>query len=238
MQRLIALFLLLSFLLPTQAEPNHYASGTFWTKLKVQAEKHLNSKLNSKKYKYEIIGPTRELKNFLGNRADAIVKFDNLLVDSPSPRKTLVAYVEDANGKRIDSAVIQIEVWVYESVYMLHSGITRGQEIDPKNLYQTTYPIKQMDSRLYFHGNLKQKVATTNIPAKTPIKVNMIRHQKLVQTGDMIKVTSGSKFINLEFFCKAMNSADIGGIVNITCPEMNKKTHRAELTGAGEARLL
>ncbi|MDD9899120.1 MAG: flagellar basal body P-ring formation chaperone FlgA, partial [Candidatus Melainabacteria bacterium] len=157
---------------------------------------------------------------------------------SPSPRKTVLAYVEDGSGKRIDSLVIQLNVWVYKPVYKLRRSVSRGQEIAANNFYETTVPIRQMDERLYFHGNLHQKVANVNIAAGTPVKVNMVRHQKLVQVGDIIKVNSGSKFINLEFFCKAMSSGDIGEIINLNCEEMNKKHHRAELIAPGQARLL
>ncbi|MDD9898161.1 MAG: hypothetical protein OXU45_04080, partial [Candidatus Melainabacteria bacterium] len=101
MRKLI--LILLITLLPCSASPNQYASGTFWTKLKVKLQKYLKQKINSKKYKYEIIGPTRELKNFFGNRPDANIKFDRLVIDSPSPRKTVLAYVEDGSGTRIDS---------------------------------------------------------------------------------------------------------------------------------------
>lgn len=236
--RKLALVLILIIALPVYAEANQYASGVFWTALKVQLVKHLEQKLDSKKYKYEIIGPTRELKNFLGNRADATIKFDKLLLESPSPLKTIVAYIEDANGKRTDSAAIQIDLWVYKPIYKLRQAISAGQEIQANNIIQSTEPIRQMDEKLYIQGNLRQKVATSNIPANTPIKVNMLRHQKLIQVGDMIRVNSGSKAIKLEFICKAMNSGDIGGIINLNCPEMNQKNHRAEVTAAGEARLL
>ncbi|MDA0773073.1 MAG: flagellar basal body P-ring formation chaperone FlgA [Cyanobacteria bacterium] len=234
----LLLLLILTIQLPIQAEPNNFATGSFWMPVKVKLTNYLNQKIDKKQYKYEIIGPTRELKAYMGNRIDADIKFEKLVFDTPSPRKTIIAYVEDASGKRIDSAVIQLEIWVYKSVNMLRKAVSRGQELEPNNIYQSSYPIRQMDEKLYFQGNLRQKVATSNIPANSPIKINMVRHQKLVQVGDMIKVTSGNSVINLEFFCKAMNSGDIGEIINLTCPEMSKKNHRAELTAAGEARLL
>lgn len=224
--------------MPATAAPNQYASGTFWTKLKIKLDKYLKEKINSKQYKYEIIGPSRELKNFFGNRPDADVKFDRLVIDSPSPRKTVLAYVEDGNGKRIDSLVIQLDLWVYKPVYQLRHAVNHGGEIAANNFYEATVPIKQMDERLYFRGNLNQKVATVDIPAGVPIKINMVRHQKLVQVGDMVKVSSGSKFINLEFFCKAMSSGDVGDVINLNCEEMNNKRHRGELIAPGEARLL
>jgi flagella basal body P-ring formation protein FlgA len=95
-----------------------------------------------------------------------------------------------------------------------------------------------MDSGLYYDGNLSQKVATVDIPAGVPIRVNMVRHEKLVHAGDIIKVTSGSKTIELKFMCKALGSGDVGEVINLICTDMERKNTRATITGKGEATLI
>lgn len=214
------------------------AANPYWINLKSKLTKHLNKTINASQYKYEIVGPTKEMKTFLGNRPDAKVQFERLALDSPSHRKSIIAVAYDDNGTRIDSVVINLDVWVYRKVYMLRNNISARDEISEDNVYEASIPIRQMDEKLYYHGNVKQKVATTNIAAGTPLKVNMIRHEKLIQIGDMIKIKSGSKFITLEFMCKAMTSGDIGDTITINCQDMQNKSMKASITGEGTAKLI
>jgi flagella basal body P-ring formation protein FlgA len=206
--------------------------------LKPKLIKHLDATINKNEYKYEIVGPTVEMKNFLGNRPDANVQFEKLILDNPSSRKTIVAVAYDENNKQIDSLVISFDVWIYRNVYMLRNSVSTKDDIKEENILKSRIPIRQMDERLYFTGNLKQKVAATNIQANTPLKVNMVRHEKLVQVGDMINIKNENKFITLEFMCKAMSSGDIGDTITINCPEMQNKTMKALVTGAGTAKLI
>ena len=214
------------------------AANPYWMNLKSKLTKHLNKTINQTEYKYNIIGPTKEMKNFLGNRTDANVQFERLNLDSPSPRKSIIAVSYDEAGKRIDSVAITIEVWVYRNVYKLRNNISARDEILEDNVYESRMAIRQMDEKLYYHGRVKQKVATTNIAAGTPLKVNMVRHEKLIQIGDMINIKSGSQFITLEFMCKAMTSGDIGDTITVNCQDMQNKTMKASITGDGTAKLI
>ncbi len=226
--------------LPNQVDPNEneFCKGAFWINLKSKLTPYLEKNINKSAYSYEIIGPTRALTTFLGNRPDAEVKFERLNLGAPSPRKTLTAYVEDENKKRIDSIVIQINVLAAHTVYMLRRGINKGQEVSADNIYKQSITMPQSDFRLYFDANPSQKVATVNIPAGTAIRVNMLRHQKLIQVNDMIKVSSGTKMINLQFLCKAMSSGDLGDTINVYCTDMQHTNHQAVITADNEARLI
>ena len=223
---------------PCLAEENEFCKGVFWINLKTKLTPYLEKNINKSVYSYDVIGPTKEMVSFLGNRPDAEVKFEKLNLNTPSPRKSLVAYVEDENKKRLDNIVIQLDVLTYQKVYMLHRAVSAGQEISPDNIYQANLSSQQVDSKLYFNANPAQKVANVNIPAGTAIKVNMLRHRKLVQVNNMIKVHSGSKMIALQFLCRAVSSGDLGDTINVYCADMQHPNHQAVITAQGEARLL
>lgn len=236
MMRFINLLIISLFLF--RPAPAFNAANPYWMNLKPKLVKYLDKAINKSIYKYELIGPNKEMKSFLGNRPDANVQFENLMLESPSPHKSLVAVVYDDSGNKADSLVISFNLWVYKKVYMLHKSISARDDITEDNIYQAVIPIRQMDTNLYYDGNLKQKVATTNIAAGTPLKVNMVRHEKLVQIGDVINIKSGNQFITLEFMCKAMNSGDIGDTITVNCQDMQNKTMKASITGPGSAVLI
>lgn len=234
----ILLFTLLITFSPCLATENEFCKGAFWINLKTKLTPYLEKNINKSVYSYEVIGPNKEMTTFLGNRPDAEVKFERLNLSAPSSRKTLVAYVEDENKKRLDNIVILIDVLTFQKVYMLRRAVSAGQEISPDNIYQASLNISQMDSKLYFNANPAQKVATVSIPAGTAIKVNMLRHQKLVQVNNMIRVNSGSKMIALQFLCRAVSSGDLGETINVYCADMQHPNHQAVITAQGEAKLL
>ena len=213
-------------------------ANPYWINLKVKLNQYLDKTINKSEYKYDVVVPAKEMTNFLGNRPDAEVKFEGLVLNSPSYRKSIVAVVYDETGKRLDSIVINLDVLVYRNVYMLKQSVAARDEILEGNVYESRIPIRQMDENLYYHGPIKQKVASTNITAGTPLKVNIVRHEKIVQVGDMINIKSGSKFIALEFICKAMTSGDVGDTITVNCQEMHNKTMKAEITGPGTANLI
>lgn len=223
---------------PPSTSENEFCRGVFWINLKSKLTPYLEKNINKSIYSYQLIGPTRELTTFLGNRPDAEVKFERLNLSAPSTRKTLVAYVEDETKKRIDSVIIQLDVLAAHSVYMLRRAINKGQEISADNIYKQTLTMPQTDFKLYFDANPSQKVATVSIPAGTPIRVNMLRHQKLIQVNDMIKVSSGTKMISLQFLCKAVSSGDLGETINVYCADMQHQNHQAVITADNEARLI
>jgi flagella basal body P-ring formation protein FlgA len=214
------------------------SANPYWLNLKPKVESFLAKNINTNSYKYELIGPVTEMTTFLGNRPDAKIKFEKFYLGGSSSRKTFLASAYDDSGKKIDSLSIAIDVLAYRKVYMLKTRVARGAEISSGSVYQSGIPIRQMDSGLYYDGNLSQKVATVDIPAGVPIRVNMVRHEKLVHAGDIIKVTSGSKTIELKFMCKALGSGDVGEVINLICTDMERKNTRATITGKGEATLI
>jgi flagella basal body P-ring formation protein FlgA len=213
------------------------SANPYWLNLKPKVESFLAKNINTGVYKYELVGPVAEMSTFLGNRPDAKIKFEKLYLGGNSSRKTFLATAYDDSGKKIDSIAIAINVLTSRKVYMLRNRVARGGEISPGNVYQSTIQSNPMDNGLYYDGNLIQKVATIDIPAGVPIKVNMVRHEKLVHSGDIIKVTSGSKTIELKFMCKALGGGDVGEVINLICTDMEKKNTRGKITAKGEAVL-
>jgi flagella basal body P-ring formation protein FlgA len=213
------------------------SANPYWLNLKPKVVNFLEKNINQNAYKYELVGPVSEMTTFLGNRPDATVKFEKFYLGGSSSRKTFMASAYDDNGKKIDSISIAIDVLAYRKVYMLKNRVAKGAEISSGNVYQSGIPIRQMDNGLFYDGNLIQKVATVDIPAGVPIRVNMVRHEKLVHAGDIIKVTSGSKTIELKFMCKALGSGDIGEVINLLCTDMERKNTRGKITAKGEAVL-
>lgn len=218
---------------------NAFAKGIFWINLKPKVERYLEKAINKNAYIYKIIGPAKEMQTFLGNRPDAVVKFEGLNLGAPSSRKSLVAYVLDDSGKqRVDTLVVYLDVKIYKKVLTLKKGLASGQEVSADNIVEKTIVINQGEAKLYYQGTLVQQVAAVNIAAGQPIKVNMIRHQKLIQAGERIKVRNNGTAVRVEFFCKSINSGDIGEVVNLFCPELEKKNHRAKIIEDGVAELI
>ncbi len=235
MRKILLVILCIFLSLPAQA---FEAANPYWLNLKPKLLDYLRRSMNRNSYTYEVVGPTRELENFLGNRQDANIKFNRLNLSSPSHRKTVIATAYGPSGAIIETLPIVVNVWVYHDVFMLKQSIAKGEEVAEENFYRKRIAIRELDRKLYFDDNVHQKVATVNIPANTGIKKSMLRHQRMVQIGDMIKVTSGSKFINLEFMCKAMSSGDVADTININCPDMKPSNKKAEIVAAGKAKLI
>jgi len=214
------------------------AASPYWMSLKPKLDKYLEKNVNKNTYQYKIIGPTIELSKFLGNTPEADIRFSGLNLNSPSNNKNVVATAYDESGKKIESINISVEVLRLKKVLMLHKSVAKGQEITPDNVYEASVPINGSDERMFFDGNLKQKVANSNLAAGATLKSTMLRHEKLVQIGDSITVTSGSGLVTLEFMCKALGGADVGETINLNCPDLQKKTIKAEVTAPGRAKLL
>jgi flagella basal body P-ring formation protein FlgA len=229
-----SLILLISFSLEVLA---FESANPYWLNLKPKVESFLSKNVNTNVYKYELVGPTAEMTTFLGNRPDAKIKFEKLYLGGSSPRKTFLATAYDDAGKKIDSVTIAIDVRTSKKVYMLRNRVARGGEINAGNVYQSTIQSSPMDNGVYYDGNFVQKVASVDIPAGVPIRVNMIRHEQLVHSGDIIKVTSGNKTIELKFICKALGSGDIGDVISLICSDMEKRNTRGKITAKGEATL-
>jgi flagella basal body P-ring formation protein FlgA len=216
-----------------QQEQADLNTNVFWLNLKSKLQKYLDTNLNKSLWQYEIIGPMSEMKNFVGNRPDAEVKFSRLNLESGIDRKTISA--QAADGAPV---TVMLSVLRYREVYMLKRNIAKGQEIGEDDFIKRKVATRQQDDKLFFDGSPIQKVATQNIAAWTPIKITMLRHEKLIQTGDMVRVINESNVIKLEFMCRALNSADIGETINIFCQDIQNKNRKATVIEAGVAKLL
>lgn len=213
-------------------------ANPFWISIKPKLEKYLANNINPKLYQYQILGPNRELSSFLGNRPDREIKFEKLNLNDKSSKKTILANIYDINGKLEDSLGINLEIKIFKRVFMLKQAVKQGSEIMLSNIKSEEILIEPMDERLYASSSLAQKVATIDIPANTPIKINMLRHQKLMQNNSVIKVHTGGNLIKVEMMCRTLGSGDIGEIVNIYCQDSQKKSLRAKILDQGLGQLL
>lgn len=236
--KVIKRLLLLSFVFLTLPASAFKAANPYWINLKPKLLDYLRTSIDRSQYTYKVVGPNRDLENFLGNRQNATIRFSHLNLTAPSHRKTVIASAYNEKGQLVENLPITVDVWVYHEVYMLKKSIAKGDSVEADNFYKKRIAIRAMDKKMFFDDNVHQKVANINIAANTALKKSMLRHQRLVQIGDMIKVISGSKFINLEFMCKAMSSGDKGDIININCADMRPSNKKAEITETGLARLI
>ncbi len=216
-------------------DTNH---SPFWITIKTKLVKHLNNVVDKSKYSYKIIGPANPMDHFLGNFPDADIVFEKLNIASPSKKKSIIATALDENGKKLESITIWLDFTTYRQVYMLHKPVYRGQEIGINNVYLAKVPVDPANSRLYFDGNPAQKIANINISAGQPLTVTMLRHEKLIKSGDMLKIKSGSNRVQVEFMCRAVGNADIGETLSVSCPGMVPQTRKAQVIDKTNANLL
>ncbi len=85
--------------------------------------------------------------------------------------------------------------------------------------------------------NIKSKIANHRILRGETVKINAFKSSKLISLGDHVTMVSESALIKLEFKCKAMGAGDIGDEISLNCPDLAKKSPKAEITGANLARL-
>lgn len=214
------------------------AANPYWIALQPKLKAFLSKNIDSSKYSYSIYGPARDLTNFLGNAPNHEIRFSNINLTSPGMRKTVFASAYDASGKKLDSLPIYIDIKVYKKILTLKNSVAEGAEITPDNIVEKTIEIDPRDEHLYYNSGLAQKVAGKSMKAGDAIKINQVRHEKLIQVGDSIKVTNGNKMIRLEFFCKAMKSGDLNEIITVHCPDLQTQTRKAKLVSEAEAEFI
>lgn len=227
---IVSLAFLLSGLVNSALAQN-FSTNTFWLNLKPKLIKHLNSVIDRSKFSYEIIGPTREMKNFLGNRPNAEVIFSAFNPEGRTLRRNIIARAGN------EQLAIALNVRKYKDVLVLNSPLEKGQELKQEHFSNRRILISPSDEQLYFAGNPINKVANMDLSKGTALKINMLRHEKLIKAGDFVKVSSETEFIKLEFRCQAINSGDINEIITLNCPEMTNKTQKAIVISRGIARL-
>jgi len=210
-------------------------NSIYWQDLKAKLTNYLNKNLDQKRYQYQIIRPLRALDGYLGGSPKAEIKFERFNLNSRGSRKTILASAANPMKDSIPNVSIQVEVKNIITAWELKSPISRGTKITQAMLIEKRIPIESQYSRLYFTTAPINKTANRNLREGEILKVNMVKNTRLVSTGDTIKVSSGSGGISLEFPCKAMSSGDIGDVINIMCPDFEKKSHKAKIIGVGKA---
>lgn len=213
------------------------AGNIFWLELKKKLVPYLNRSIDRSVYKYDIVGPTKEMTDFLGHDKNAQIRFSPVRLGGLAFRRSVFASAK-VPGKPDDVLNIVFNLYKYKEVYMLKSGIERGKEVLRPNLKRVSVPIKLHDEKLYVTELPTQKVATRKIPGGIALRKNMLRHEKLIAQGDMVKAKSGSAAITLEFNCRALNSGDKGDEINVMCPDLQTKRFKAVITSAGNVSLL
>ena len=231
-------FLLLILVLFAQQVQAFEAANPFWLAVKPKLVKFLDAKVKNTNYSYQIDKPARELTNFLGKRANLEIKFSQFNMNVVNSRKTVVATAYDENNKALESLPIFINMKTAKKVLCLKTPLSKGEEIKRENIYEKVINIDPRDVNLYYDGVLAQKVANYDIGAGVGIKVNQVRHQKLIQSGETIKVVSKNKVIELEFICKAMNSGDIGDIITVHCDNLQHSSKKVKITDRATAELI
>lgn len=235
----VNLLLLIIFLSFTTLSVSAYeAANPYWISLQPKLKAFLAKNIDTKKYSYSIEGPARDLKSFLGHRPDAEIRFSNLNLTSPNMRKVVMASAYDKDGKKLEALPVYVNIRIYKKVLTLRRPLQKGQEITPDNIFEKTITIDPRDAKSYYDSGLFQKVANRNMTAGTPIKFNQVRHEKMIQVGDQIRVSNYSKIIVLEFMCKAMKSGDAGDVITIHCPDLQSKTKKAKLVSKSEAHFI
>lgn len=234
--KILLLIVLMSF--QTLAVSAFEAANPYWISLKPKLKAYLAKNIDTNKYSYTIHGPSRDLKSFLGHRPDAEIRFSNINLKIPSMRKTVMASAYDSEGKKLETLPIYVDVKIYKKVLSLKRSLQKGQEITPDNIIEKTIAIDPRDAQLYYNSELRQKVANRSMQAGLAIKNNQVRHEKMIQVGDSIKVLNDSKVIVLEFICRAMKSGDLGEVITLHCPDLQAKTKKARIINEAEAQFI
>lgn len=231
------LFIFLIFMSFNPSRSEDLATNVFWINLKNKLVNYLDKTVDKSKFKYEIVGPMNEMKNFLGNRPETEIEFLRFNPNTPASRKTVLAKVIGSN-KAEDQVTIILNYWIYKEVLIFNRNLKKGEEINQGDFHLSKIPIKPQDSNLYYEGPVIQKVALRDIKAGEAIKINMLRHEKTIRTGDNVRVLSESAFITLEFRCRALSSGDVGDTINLFCEDLQKKNIKARVQESGIAILL
>ena len=122
---ILAALIFLASLSPCLAIANHKSANTFWITIESKIKKHLKGVIDSKKYKYEIIGPTMPMKKFLGNTPNAELKFKDPNMSSPSHIKSLIVSAANDPSQRIS---VRLRVWKYFPIYKIRKAVSRDKK--------------------------------------------------------------------------------------------------------------
>lgn len=255
--RSVLLLCLVFFAVPAKAMYD-YSSSKYWKALEPKVEAYLKKELDANKYAYEIVGPSADLIDYIGGSAEAEIEIGRFNPNSRSHQKTLVISAlkseeENRNAKLgnyartiNDNITVVIKVWKLVDGWVLNEAVKRNQELKDK-FKKEKLKVKPIEERLLLtvdegpnqiiEEHLATKTAIRDLDAGTALKINMIKSTKLVSVGDSVEVVSETDTIKLVFKCKALGSGDVGDSINLSCPDFEKRSTKATVTGYKKARL-
>jgi flagella basal body P-ring formation protein FlgA len=208
-------------------------TSPFWLNLRPKILEYLNKNINANIFKYELIGPTMPMKKFIGNVPNAVVTVSGFNPNSKSDMQTIIA--KAANGEVVS---IHIKLAKYRNVLISKKNHEPNEILSIANFQSEKRTIPPRDYDLYVDPPFGSVTINTKLALGSPLKRNMLVQQKLVKSGDYLRVINESKHLKLEFRCQAVTSGTIGSIITVRCPDINKASVKAKVEDLGLARLL
>jgi flagella basal body P-ring formation protein FlgA len=213
--------------------PVNQDTSPFWLNLRPKILEYLNKNINANIFKYELIGPTMPMKKFIGNVPNAVVTISGFNPNSKSDMQTIIA--KAANGEVIS---IHIKLAKYRNILISKKNHEPNEVLSIANFQTEKRTIPPRDYDLYVDPPFGNVTINTKLAAGSPLKRNMLTQQKIVKSGDYVRVINESQHLKLEFRCQAVTSGTIGSIITVRCPDINKASVKAKVEDLGLARLL
>jgi flagella basal body P-ring formation protein FlgA len=208
-------------------------TSPFWLNLRPKILEYLTKNINANIFKYELIGPTMPMKKFIGNVPSAAVTISGFNPNSKSDMQTIIA--KAANGEVVS---INIKLAKYRNILISKKNHEPNEVLSIANFQTEKRTIPPRDYDLYVDPPFGSVIINTKLATGSPLKRNMLVQQKLVKSGDYLRVVNESKHLKLEFRCQAVTSGTIGSIITVRCPDINKASVKAKVEDLGLARLL
>lgn len=213
--------------------PVNQDTSPFWLNLRPKILEYLNKNINANIFKYELIGPTMPMKKFIGNVPNTVVTISGFNPNSKSDMQTIIA--KAANGEVIS---IHIKLAKYRNILISKKNHEPNEVLSIANFQTEKRTIPPRDYDLYVDPPFGNVTINTKLAAGSPLKRNMLTQQKIVKSGDYVRVINESRHLKLEFRCQAVTSGTIGSIITVRCPDINKASVKAKVEDLGLARLL
>lgn len=208
-------------------------TSPFWLNLRPKILEYLNKNINANTFKYELVGPTMPMKKFIGNVPNAVITVSGFNPNSKSDMQTIIA--KAANGEVVS---IHIKLAKYRNILISKKNHEPNEVLSIANFQAEKRTIPPRDYDLYVDPPFGSVIINTKLATGSPLKRNMLVQQKIVKSGDYVRVINESRHLKLEFRCQAVTSGTIGSIITVRCPDINKASVKAKVEDVGLARLL
>jgi flagella basal body P-ring formation protein FlgA len=208
-------------------------TSPFWLNLRPKILEYLNKNINANIFKYELVGPTMPMKKFIGNVPNAVITVSGFNPNSKSDMQTIIA--KAANGEVVS---IHIKLAKYRNILISKKNHEPNEVLSIANFQAEKRTIPPRDYDLYVDPPFGSVIINTKLATGSPLKRNMLVQQKIVKSGDYVRVINESQHLKLEFRCQAVTSGIIGSIITVRCPDINKASVKAKVEDLGLARLL